>query len=239
MAAAATGNLSVIQLLITHYKNEYKVRTEKYDFNHLNYPTYGFEETKSAESKWTVVHALLTGCETEALARKKAQNIEDSERNSTSEEKNMKGKSVENVLNSDHAKEVKEKMKVENMKSSVDSSPGLRCVGSVWLRRAVCCEGRGSSMRGSKAVRMRERSQVLDLLLRTVLSGGDAERQESQGEEVHRSKSGSDAFKNLFSAEELGASLLYHNNEKRSTRDLSGKGDFHHQLILLTYSYHD
>ena len=233
MTAAATGNLSMIQLLLTHYKNEYKTLTEKHGSALLRSPPYGFEETKSAELKWTVIHALLTGCETEAMARKKVQYVEESEKNGSLEEKNVKGKSVEN-----DATEVKlgmimkenVKMKMERRKSILDSSPGLRCVGNVWLRIAMCGEGGEggvSGVRRSKAARMREGSQALELLLRTVLSGNDKEGQESNAEEGQQRSSESDVFGHLFSAVELGASLLYQriDTDKRNTRDLSGKGD--------------
>ena len=238
IAASAVGSLPIVQALIAFHNREF----ERYGGStfYAENLDFGFYSGENLDPKWNVIHALLTGCETEEEARRSASEAEESDREHLMENHpkislREKSEDVEESEGGGGKGGCTEGRRVGGR----GSSPSLRCVGDFWIRAAVSTRGvraeRGSAagafgkiiagVRGSRGGMTREREQILDLLLRTVLKGsqgdgdgdGDGEDrpgsvatpQTASGQGRCRLTAPLSLFRGLFEAAHLGAVLLH------------------------------
>ena len=238
IAASAVGSLSIVQALIAFHNREFeRYGGSTFDAENLD---FGFYSGENLDPKWNVIHALLTGCETEEEARRSASEAEESDREHLME-------NLPKISSREKSEDVEESEggggkggRTEDRRvGGRGSSPSLRCVGDFWIRAAVSTRGvragRGSAagafgkiiagVRGSRGGMTREREQILDLLLRTVLKGsqgdgdGDGDGEDRPGSvETPQTGSGQgrcrltaplSLFRGLFEAAHLGAVLLH------------------------------
>lgn len=206
-AAAAVGSLSMVQALIAFHQRAFeRYGGSTYDLETLDFEFYS---GKSLGPKWNVVHALLTGWETEVEARRSYSEAEDSDREQAAGwvPMNTLSKESEDVEESVGERGVDREgggrghkggyTQGRGVRGGSGSTPSLRCVGDSWFRAAVRTGGarteEGSAagdgekiltgVRGSRGGITRERERILDLLLRTVLKGRQGEG-EGEGDSI-------------------------------------------------------
>ena len=212
IAAAARGSLSIIRILLEHYKDiasvsesdvvvisdQKNVPIGRYDeetlINSIGADYMGHLDSGQKSSsdgphrnnkrlKWTVIHAVLTGCESEEEAREyemlrsaACDNRNIPGNNQDDDDKDLmrmvaKGEIIKEMIgkrdDNDCGKgRLYKEIKGEGGRNRKCFPPGVHCVGDLWTLNSI---PKGKSRVGGS----RERGKILDLLLEFSFSHHD------------------------------------------------------------------